>query len=151
MKPYVYVSTSKVGARDITRQIPTDTGSHARVALHGLGDGSRSLEIWTDYRGIWSLESNPGPVHGGGRTTIARGCLPDAHRGVVSDEWPEGEQFSVTVGEHGAQMEIAEIRRRLAALEAIRNVIDDKRTIGRPSEDVDKIISILSELDGQTV
>lgn len=74
-KPYIYVATSKVGSRPVTRAMPTDVGSFARVVV-GFPDARRSLEIFTDYRGIWQLSSRPSPAHSGPVHEIASGELP---------------------------------------------------------------------------
>lgn len=86
-KPYVYLDRYK---RDgfvpaIKRQIPTSEGSHVRVAFHGVGDGARSLEVYVQPNGYWSVDTGPGPAHGGERRPIVRGRLPiDGHPESVS-------------------------------------------------------------------
>lgn len=73
--PYVYLVTSKSNTAAISRRIPTTLGSWARVSFDGCGDGSRSLEVWCDPRGIWSVNSRPGPAHAGETRNLVHGCL----------------------------------------------------------------------------
>jgi hypothetical protein len=106
-KPYVYLSAGD--SRDITRRI----GDGARVSFHGTGDGSRSLSVYVDGRGIWDVEHSPGPVHGGERVQVVRGCLP----GEFSERF--GDPVQVTVDPWERAVNLSEIRRKLDALETI--------------------------------
>lgn len=77
-KPYVYLDryTRDGFLKPLRRLIPTAVGSHVRVAFHGVGDGSRSLEVYVQPNGWWSVEAGPGLVSSGERTVLARGRLP---------------------------------------------------------------------------
>lgn len=77
-KPYVYLDRyNRDGfAPAIVRNIPAAAGSHVRAAFHGIGDGKRSLEVYVQPNGYWSVDTSPGPAHGGERTAIVRGRLP---------------------------------------------------------------------------
>lgn len=76
-KPYVYLDRYK---RDgfspaIQRNMPTEVGSHTRAAFHGVG--TRSLEVWVQPNGFWSVETGPSPVECGSRHVHTRGNLSD--------------------------------------------------------------------------
>lgn len=86
-KPYVYLERYRPlplgsrgighrGGSPIERRIPTELGSHVRAAFHNIGDGSRSLEVYVQPNGYWSVETGPGPVTCGARRILVRGRLP---------------------------------------------------------------------------
>jgi hypothetical protein len=78
VKPYLYLDRYAGGGKSspaITRNMPTDAGSHVRLAVHGIGDG-RSLEFYVQANGHWFVESGPGPMASGERVVLARGRLP---------------------------------------------------------------------------
>lgn len=77
-RPFFYIDryTRDGFAKAVQRLIPTAVGSHVRAAFHGVGDGSRSLEVYVQPNGWWSVETGPGPVSCGKRTPLASGRLP---------------------------------------------------------------------------
>jgi hypothetical protein len=84
-KPYLYVARSTPGSPDISRQIPTDVGGFVRVALN-YPDLKRTLEVWADGEGRWSLDSRPAPAHGGETYHVARGILAPVTSGTTSHD-----------------------------------------------------------------
>lgn len=66
--PYIYLATGK--SRDVQRAAPTG----ARAAIH-FPELGRTIELWADGEGRWSLDSLPAPGVSGHRTGIARGVL----------------------------------------------------------------------------
>lgn len=54
MKPYIYLDRHDPASRKpaLTRTIPTTIGGRVRAAFHGIGDGSRSLEVYVQPNGF---------------------------------------------------------------------------------------------------
>jgi hypothetical protein len=122
-KARVYLAAGT--SRAVERRIPE--GDFARVAFHGCGDGSRSLELYVDERGIWDLAHRPGPAHGGSVVSIARGCLP------TDFEFTGGPPPEVSIHADqikGRAVDLEEIRRGLAALERIITAARDGSSSG---------------------
>lgn len=96
MKPYIYIARSTVGARDLSRQIPTEVGGFVRVALH-FPDTRRSLEVWADGGGRWSLDSRPAPAYSGPIHPLARGILRDAEGDELIRVFPDVNGASIVL------------------------------------------------------
>jgi hypothetical protein len=113
VKPYVYLSAGE--SRDLTRRI----GGGAHVSFNGTGDGSRSLSVYVDDRGIWDVEHSPGPAHGGDRVQVARGCLP----GEFSERF--GDPVQVVIDPLERAVDLSEIRRKVEAFDRIKAVLGE--------------------------
>lgn len=91
LKPYVYVATGV--SRDVQRNAPDG----ARVAIH-YPELGRTVELWTDADGRFSLDVMPSPMRSGETIGVARGELGKAEEGDTIRVYPAFDPIVVAEG-----------------------------------------------------